>query len=418
MKSTPVRSFGKVFETSLGKSLGKVLGKALRCHLLCLIVLCVIVGCSDDSSDEEHIVSPYTEQTMEFFERSGSDVRPNVLETIEIDGERCILKKQTQAVRISLEKYTLETVPEQLAQGIEFDRLVVEPSGPVDPAVLEKILSAFGTINAEWLDLADLEIDDPSPYNDEHPRTPMCALNVDTFQVTTTPKTTIEWLQKRVVLSGFPIELVIDCMPNFGNLEVLDGFCAGEIISLMLYGIDNLDSLDCKLLREGPLPDELVLHSNTPTAPEISEQITRNMLSNRWHMLTVPVSVWHVLAESSAQYNSPVSADYLTIGLPLGGKLARTAVKKKQAEVENLVIEFHEDQPLVTRQDMTSALVWASRSFEGLQSLSIVSEPDAIDEADLASNNHFEITATPATAVVMVNQVLCGVARKRPRTLP
>ncbi|OAG31527.1 hypothetical protein NEDG_00002 [Nematocida displodere] len=149
MESNPVTSFGKVCK--------KIFEKTLWWPVLCLGVFCMGVSCADEVYVPEYITSLYTEQTMEFFERSCSDDWSNALKTVEKDGQRCLLKDQTQTIRISPEKYTLETVPAKLVEGIEFDTLIIRSSGPFDLAVLEKTLSSFGTINAYALELYKLD---------------------------------------------------------------------------------------------------------------------------------------------------------------------------------------------------------------------------------------------------------------------
>ncbi|OAG31295.1 hypothetical protein NEDG_01773 [Nematocida displodere] len=407
MKSTPVRSFGKVFETSLGK----VFGKALWCHVLCLIVLCVIVGCADEVSETEYIVSPYTEQTMEFFERSSADDWPIVLATVQIGKKKFIVRKQTRNLIIYLDKHTLRTVPKKLVKGIVFQWLTIDSNGPFDPAVLKKILCAFGTINAKWLKLRNLEIDEASSYNDKHPiirtltQAPKCVLNIESLQIYTTPKSSIEWLQERVVLSESPIGLLIDCRPDFGNLEVLDGFSATEIISLTLYGIDKLDSMDCKLLREGPWPDMLHLDCDTPTVPEISEQIIQNMLAKEWMGLRVPISVWKELMKPPAQAKR-LTADNLTIYLTPSQAQTLPPVGMNWTAAKHLRIDFRKDNSLVTITALEQTLDWVSRSFVGLEKID-VEGLYAPRVTDFVRSNIFDITTNPTLTRIRVCGISC-----------
>ncbi|OAG30416.1 hypothetical protein NEDG_02206 [Nematocida displodere] len=336
MKSTPVRSFGKVFETSLGKRLGRVIGKALRCRVLCLIVFCMAVGCADEVSVPEYIASPYTEQTMEFFEKSrpdlpkrngfGSADRQNMLVTVEIDGQRCLLKKQREIIYINPKNYTLETVPEHLVQGIEFNILTIAPGDEhkiarTNPDVLEKILNALGTICADTLLFYHLDLDGSgsgnkiqrmtrsvrrigrwSSGNFGRKETPELVpaitryiLSIKTLWIQHNTLPAIVWLQKRLNLSHCRINLTILGKLQLDNLEVLDGFDAGSIEALTLKYVKRLDSLECKLLREGPLPEELAISTTKPIFPKIPEQIAYKIIAKEWRCLEVPMVMWRNL---------------------------------------------------------------------------------------------------------------------------
>ncbi|OAG30265.1 hypothetical protein NEDG_02254, partial [Nematocida displodere] len=406
MKSNLVRSFGKVFETSLGKRLGKVLGKALWCHVLCLIVLCVIVGCADEVSEPNYIVSPYTEQTMEFFDRSRSDDWPNRLETVEIDGQRCILKKQTRVIFISLQNYTLETVPEKLVEGIPFFGLALGSDEPSDPAVLEKILSVFGTINAWLLELRNLEVR-VSSDNDEHPRPPRCVINANIFRISHTPKTTIEWVQKRLALSESQLLFIISCMPDFGNLEVLDGFSPACLVRLALHDIDKLDSLDCKLFREGPLPDELEISGNsTVTTPKISEEIIWNMLAKKkWVSLRMPVELWVELMKPSEQPKL-LRVGYLQIVFCPGSSIPTPVVGMDRVTAGYLSIRLTNAKNLLTITDAEQTLDWVSTAFVGLETL-IVDGPSGPELKYFIRSHTIDIPTIPTLKRIEVFDVEC-----------
>ncbi|OAG31269.1 hypothetical protein NEDG_02257 [Nematocida displodere] len=403
MKSTLVRSFEKVFETSLGKRLGKrlgkVLGKTLRCHVLCLIVFCMAVGCADEVSEPNYIVSPYTEQTMEFFERSGSDVWGNVLETVQIDGERCILKKQTQCLSIYLNKYTLETVPEHLAQGIEFSTLRIVPHmkstvAHFDPAVLERVLKLFGTICADTLIFYNLGFDDSrikkksqrmarlsgkfgrSETPEVAPPTTRCTLSIKTLVIQHNTTPAINWLQKRLDLSHCLINLKITGKLELENLELLDGFNARSIEALTLDDFKRLASLECKLFREGPLPDKLVISTPRPIYPKISEEIAGNIISKEWRLLVVPMPLWKELMKPS-ELPKHFTAVELRVTLCVNTPSPFPVMGISRATVTHLTIMFEEHNNLLTRTDLEQTLEWVSKDFEGLRVLQVeaVGEP-------------------------------------------
>ncbi|OAG30412.1 hypothetical protein NEDG_02234 [Nematocida displodere] len=397
MKSTPIRYFSNLFT------------RALRCHLLCLILLCVIVGRAEEVPEPEYIVSPYTKQTIKFFERSGSDDWENRLETVEIDREIHVNRFQPRCFSIYLNKYTLETVPEELVADIRFNRLTLESDGPVNPAVVEKILCAFGTINVSWLDLADLEIDDPSSDNNGHPRatpTPKCVLNAKELWITNTPKSSIVWLGERVGLVSSGIGLRISCGTDFGNLEVLDGFNAKRISRLTLYNIDNLDSLDCKLLREGPMLYVLIIYNNTTLTPKISEQIIQNILAKEWMKLKMPVSVLGELMKPSEQPKQ-LTADKLTIYLAPSQTQTLPPPGMNRLNAIHLAIIFRNDNHLLTGTDLEQTLEWVSVGFEDLEVLSVL-VPDAPPALkDFVRSHTFNITTIPTLTSIWVCGIEC-----------
>ncbi|OAG31160.1 hypothetical protein NEDG_01573 [Nematocida displodere] len=383
-------------------------------QLLCLSVLCVAMGCADEVSVPEYIVSPHTEQTIEFFNRGRLLAHHTRLETVQMGAETHVLKHQTQPIHINPQHYTLESVPEKLAPGIVFGSLLIDSNGQSDPVVLEKILGAFGTINACILELSslvfgamgvneniahrDIQGLDLSPLEDAPTSAPkpICVLNISNLMIFNTPKSTIKWFLDRVDLTGSRIELVLSCKADFGNLEVLDGFDAAGIKWLGLYDIDNLGSLDCKLLQEGPFPDVLDLDSRSGKTPKMSEQIIRNIVGNHWKGLVVPMKMWEELMEPSEQ-PIQLAADSLTIFL--GCESHIPTLRKGQATVNYLSIKFHDTKQTVTHQEISAVVEWASRSFGGLRIVNVETKPGAIDKTD----NQFELTTTHTTVIVKVN---------------
>ncbi|OAG30743.1 hypothetical protein NEDG_02263, partial [Nematocida displodere] len=311
------------------------------------------------------------------------------------------------------------------------DTLIIRSSGPFDLAVLEKTLSSFGTINAYALDLENLEDYKNMPkqgfgglyrgLSDSFDaledtltptRTPKCILNVKVLTIYATPKTTIEWLQERVDLSESPIKLAIHCMADFGNLDVLDGFDAAGVNWLALYDIDNLATLDCKLLREGPLPGVLELDSDNLPTPKMPEQVIRHITSKHWEMLGISVSVWEELIKLSEEYNRIITTDVLRVYLPSDGSLPTSPVVIGGPIITGtLSILFPSTKQTVTRQEITDMFDWASRSFGELENLSVDTKPGAIDETALVRSNQFVITTAPIAMCVRVNGVKCLVSR-------
>ncbi|OAG30418.1 hypothetical protein NEDG_02208 [Nematocida displodere] len=427
MKSTLVRSFGKVFETGLGM----VLGKALRCHMLCLIVLCVIVGCADEVSEPEYITSPYTKPTMDFFEKSGFEEWPNRLATVQIDKKRCILKRQPKTIYIFLQNYTLETVPQYLAREIEFSTLTITPRRKdkvtrTNPAVLEKILSALGTVCADTLVFSNLDLDGSGSENkiqrmghfgrketpEVAPPITRCILGIKTLWIRSNTLPAISWLQKRLDLSLCQINLKISGKLELENLELLDGFNAGYIEVITLEDFKRLDSLDCKLFRESPLPEELTISTTSPIFPKISEEIARNIISKEWNLLVVPLQVWTDLMSPGSSPKLFIAAN-LTVYIPQHGMFGEfknsslSTLGDDTATVKSLTFKIYTRRWLMSSTlTMAGIINWISREFRGLEELNVWGAPGE-DRFACIRENQVEITTNPTLKGIWVDGAEC-----------
>ncbi|OAG31294.1 hypothetical protein NEDG_01772 [Nematocida displodere] len=443
MKSKTVRSFGRVFETSLGK----VFGKALMCHVLCLIVLWVFVGCAEATaphSSLKHIVSPNTKQTIAFFERSRSDWS-NRLVTVEVGRKRCLLKKQPESTYIFLQNYTLETVPEQLAQEIEFDKLIIAPGDEdkvtqKDPRVLEKILSALGTIYADTLVFSDLDLDGlggksmiqrmarsvrrissqrssgrfgKSETPELAPPTTRCILSIRTLLIQHNTIPAINWLQKRVDLSRCRINLAIVGKLQLDNLEVLDGFNAERIKILTLKDFKKLGSLDCKLLREGPLPDKLTIWTTRPICPKISVQLARSILTKEWRLLVLPMQVWKELMKPG-ELPKHLTVAELTVYTPQHSMFTEflntspPPMGDNLATVKVLIFEFYIRHGLSFSPSIVPIIDWISRYFRGLERLVIEDAPGETDFCLFLQKNQVVFTTNPGLKTIEVGKFKCS----------
>ncbi|OAG32197.1 hypothetical protein NEDG_02116 [Nematocida displodere] len=400
-ESNPVRFFGKVCKKILG------------CQVLCLAVLFVAVGCSDsfsdpldssDSSESEHIDSPYTEQTIEFFEKGRCEEYPNGLKTIAIFEKRHILKKQFKKMCIYTQNHTLETVPDQLAQGMMFRKITLTTTHgdvPASLAVLEKILGAFGTLCADKLVFDNLPTNTETDGGENRlgnfeTTAPLakCILNVSRLHIFTNTAPAIKWIQERVDLSQCQTYLTIFGGLELDNLEALDGFNTEEILELTLKDFKRLDSLDCKLFREGSLPDGLYMHSKDTLTPKISDEVAKNMFAKYWVNLNIPMKIWEELMESNDQPEH-LTVALLRIALEPGCSIPTPVEEVKRVRVSSLTIDFNNWDSLVTTSHLEQTLEWVSTGFEGLVSLSVLARDAPPELTDFARNNRFVISTNP-----------------------
>ncbi|OAG32196.1 hypothetical protein NEDG_02115 [Nematocida displodere] len=284
-------------------------------HVLLFLALLSYIAHSTEeivqSSSPEHIVSPYTKQTIRFFSRSYFENHHSTLEIVKTHEETHILKKQRNSVVVSLQKHNLHSVPEKLVQGIEFSTLKITSAGPifpirVDSAVLNKILCALGSIVADSLELYGLDVNamNTSPSSIQRvawalvrhkkhktvPAPPTCILNIKQLLVTSVSSPTIKWFLAYSDMSQCRISLVISGGQELDSLEFLDDFKAAAIVELEILDILRLDSLDCKLLRDGPMPDVLTLGARTPISRTMSRQIHPNTNPNTGRFCLYPHS--------------------------------------------------------------------------------------------------------------------------------
>ncbi|OAG31299.1 hypothetical protein NEDG_01777 [Nematocida displodere] len=427
MESKPVRYFRKLLE--------RVLEKALKRQVLWICVLCLVVGCAEEVLGPGYIVSPYTEKTIEFFGRSGSDDWPNVLETIEIEGQKHVLRRQAGSIRINLSKYTIETVPDHLAQDIEFVDLTIRSCGQFDPVVLNKILTAFGTIYAATIRVCDLEDSclEPADNNTQlldmcapgmalegcasntlelPAQEPRCVLKIKHLRMFGTGISAIRWFQERVDLSQSWINLEIMGGLKLESLEVLDGFNALGVSIVWLTELASLDSMDCKLLQAGPLPDVLVIHTLVPVAARMSEEIVQNMLNKEWVGLNIPMNVFEELMKPSNQpknlsanklmvYTPRHSPDMEDLGTPL------PPMGDNQLLVESLTVYFYNTNGLATHTDLIKALSWTAGCVRGLVKLIVENQHPSTALEDFVKNNKVVIATNPALTSIRACNIEC-----------
>ncbi|OAG30431.1 hypothetical protein NEDG_02249 [Nematocida displodere] len=384
----------------------------------------MVVGCSDEESAPEHriwhIVSPYTKQTIEFFALSGRRGFLNELETTEVDGEDHICDYQGTEMTLYLSKYKLSTIPDVLVQGILFKDLTIVTTGDCDnlvgPVVLEKILKAFGTIDATTLtfnnQVSDKEAVTIEPldwyirrYGDVAPTFRCILNNVATLRIFSHEVPGIRWIQERVDLSNCRIDLEIVGYLELENLKLVDDFNADWIKSLTLGDIDQLDSLDCQLLQGDTLPDILDIYTWATLKPVVSDQIIQNIFANDWAGLAIPVSVWNQLMAQRGQ-SKKITAWELAIHVEGGTTIPIPEAKSTLLhQVKNLKIVFINDNEPVTVSDLKQTLEWVSTENVGLVSLNISAYDKSPELTAFARSHTIEITTNPNIKCIVV----CGV---------
>ncbi|OAG31086.1 hypothetical protein NEDG_01860 [Nematocida displodere] len=405
-----------------------------------LMVLLYMARCTEEpDTATNYITSSWTEQTIQFFSLSQSQGLYAGLETSQILGEPHILKRQSAPVHIILEAYTLESIPEELAEGIVFEALTIESISPdrENPArrlLMKKMLKSFGTICSRTLTLCNLDIHDlkvcaqitqqmnrglrflrglltskePEDKKPEH----RCILKIRNLNIVLVTTTTIGWWQRHLDLSQSRINLVMRGWVSSDSLEFLDRFKAKSIDRLEIYGLYKLKTMKCKLLQDGPLPNVLVLESLFYPDVDISPQIVQNMRSKHWKRLHIPMSAWGKLMNPSMHFGH-LTVDNLTISITSYREEAdRGLVRLPEfgdnlAMVKSLCLEFYRTDGFLTCNALLRALDWVSRQFRDLEVLALSSGYKLSTVTKFIEETQFVIETNPGLASIKVNGIEC-----------
>jgi len=116
---------------------------------LAILTLAALAAAALGAYEEE----PCTDQaTIDFFGISGFELITHTAKS-----QKGIAQDQ-RGIGIHLNKYALDTVPEQIVQGIAFKSLFIynayafwQQPQPLNKAVVEKVLGALGTVHADTL---------------------------------------------------------------------------------------------------------------------------------------------------------------------------------------------------------------------------------------------------------------------------
>ncbi|OAG32194.1 hypothetical protein NEDG_02113 [Nematocida displodere] len=431
----------------------------------CLLVLTIAVHCAEETAPNlhpDHILSPYTEQTLKFFSQSYSQQRPNNLKTGQRPEQAQILRKQTRPIHIILENYTLDLVPEKLAQGIEFSTLLListprhSPNHPeplftptrTSTAVLQRILSALGTICADSLEFHGVKVDFWSSIESMAQRLGRAARGVGDglyglgmldqatvptrhshsikgLKIIATTVSSIKWVQKHLDMSQCRINLAIWGLMDLDSLELVDGFNVAGVEELFVNEVLSLSSLECKLLREGPLPSVLVIESPFVTPFKISEKIIHQIVNNHWKLLRIHKCIWKRLMKPTKDTKPPkhLSADTLVIDMshfsgfhgfyltplpPMGNN---------QAIVKHLILSFHKFNSLIDCADIVRTLEWTSRHFRGLEKVRIGNEAEIWRPAPFVIRACVLLLTSPGLTSVRIANVECALYQKTKGTI-
>ncbi|OAG31718.1 hypothetical protein NEDG_00193 [Nematocida displodere] len=343
---------------------------------------------------------PLTTETMAFFATSGYPLRTYILH-----GKTTIDKDQWGDTTIHLNKYTVETVPDEIVQGIKFRHLNIRHPSEFRPwlhqpvrRVLEKLLRVLGSVQIDSLAVIglDMSLSEPtqtSPTQDTNslanaPKPTSSPTNPKTQDTANKPPrllklysnhiylkemngSSIQWLLARIDASECVLSLTIDRAYKIRNLLFLDVFNPKTLLKLCIWGTANLVSIDCALLKEQKVVDVLGLRGlkkRLYASPETLQAIS----SKHWAWIHVSPDLWRdIIAERRSQ---SFDVDYLTIPIDHGysldviyevGHQMKVSVKKLELR---LGPKYYNTR---TARSIKGLLLWAGVCFADTEEVEI-----------------------------------------------
>ncbi|OAG31087.1 hypothetical protein NEDG_01861 [Nematocida displodere] len=416
---------------------GRVGRKLANGPILCLIALLLLVRSAVEALDTgDYVTSPYIGQTIEFFSASCYRQYTNTFESAQTATTTYFLKKQGTKMNIAIDKYTLASVPEKMAHEFEFSAIRIVSSnqayGPntVNLAVLEKILSAFGRLCTSVLELGRIIIKDSAdmksstqdlaggvqavPHKDSTSggEVARCVLEIKSLKLLGTTEAAIKWFSARVDLSLSQIDLEIRDRMKMDSLEVLDEFNASRIVRLSILQLMVLRSLECKWLREGPLPSVLVIETFYLLSPNISGQIAQNILGTPWEQLRLSKQMWGEIVKQNNKQQT-IKVDSLVLHIPYFATSSEFQASllppmgETLASVTSLTINLHSGKKEVTPEVLTTTLESITRHFRDVVHISIAPGYKLSTVTKFIEETQFVIETNPGLASIKVNGIEC-----------
>ncbi|OAG28829.1 hypothetical protein NEDG_00968 [Nematocida displodere] len=278
-------------------------------------------------SDTQHI-----QQTLDFFEISDC-----MLHSRERSGKKYIATDQSMSYcQIDIGRYSLETIPDQMVQGMSFINLILENKDPrvdqpLHKKIVEKIFRALGSIKADILVLEDLNLSgtaQPVDVNSQidmgpsamginpetnNATTPTLKLQVSMLRMKNMTESSIRWVLGHIDVSECELSLCISSVPTITNLQFLDTFNPLVLCELHIRNAVNLTSIDCMFLKECKVMFSFTLGEMTKPVSASGETL-RGIAAKRWGFLAVPSEVWYAVVTVA---RSAVSVDRLRLSIDL-----------------------------------------------------------------------------------------------------
>ncbi|OAG30187.1 hypothetical protein NEDG_02272 [Nematocida displodere] len=350
-------------------------------------VLAVIVPiAASQNTDDPYIDIKDAAQTCVFFRRSG-----NTLKQYEVDGKVCIRKRQRLSpISIHIDMYTLQQIPDQIADALVFDHLIIRSTSnskrtPLNTEVVEKLLWFLRTVHTHKLTISGFKpvthtattIDMPT-LDDGRPSYvhPECQQPIPRLLKVYTKRLVLEsisedfatWILPRLDLKESVFSLHINQRVGISNLCFLDALNPGSLLTMHVYTGKGVGSIDCALLREQRVRDGLMV-KGPPNPIHASPDIMQAIASKNWAKLCVPVRLWCSIA---AVLQQPITIVDLTLDhmIPQYDPIMKAINHSPIVVVKTLNIRLNNrrTKPLAVKT-LRDIMAWINKYFACIENL-------------------------------------------------
>ncbi|OAG31298.1 hypothetical protein NEDG_01776 [Nematocida displodere] len=223
-------------------------------------------------------------------------------------------------------------------------------------------------------------------------------------------------------LSQSHISLKIDSKLELDSLELLDGFNAAGVEALLCYYFLRLDSLGCRLFREGPLPDVLIIYTQNNLNTKISEQIAHNIADKHWKKITLYAGTWEELMKPTER-PIHITLDILRLFVPCHGNAVElqnntfASMEDNLTTAKSLTLNIYNPNYLATATTLLRTLVWISMYFRDMDVLSIGYQETPLDLIYFIQTSQIEVINNPSLTSIKISNIECSVYQKQKKAI-
>ncbi|OAG30751.1 hypothetical protein NEDG_02145 [Nematocida displodere] len=312
-----------------------------------------------------YIESPYTPETLSFFERAGCP-----LKTITVGAQKHILTEQPGIMTLRLYNTGIRTIPGQLVSGMIFLNLTIIISAlkisKLPPQfVAYMFLTAIKVLVAKELLIFWCEDEDPVLITLE---TEHAKIFVETLVLEGMNNASIGWILDHNDFSKCDLNLRIQHSSRVKSLMFIDRLKCRTLQSLGLRGLPNLKVLACRALENGCVLNDLSLYLYSEELV-LPERVLLGIAGKSWSRLCVPKTVWDRLCNVttnrfnirtlSVQFNHYRHFENIQWFRPNNNARARPYV-------QNLNVILPLESTIENVEQIQNLLAWASDVFEGV----------------------------------------------------
>ncbi|OAG31164.1 hypothetical protein NEDG_01577 [Nematocida displodere] len=319
-----------------------------------------------------------TAQTLAFFKASEHDLLTQTSE-----GAIHIAPLQTDGKpEIYLSKYTVETVPDTMVQGLVFNSLTIKSDLPstdaVDHKVVEKMFRALGAVHAATFTLVRLNVAGAEESADppalgpgiDPPR--LLKVHTKNLVLRSIGEASAGWVLARLDLSES--ELVVIHLYNaetITTLQFLDKANPKAVAGLYVWRAEVLASIECALLRRQAIQDVFEL-SGAAAPVSASPETLQAIATKPWDRLALTGELWSQVASKICH---PFAVRYLTIAVEFVAELdsfwdARPEEKPSVNHLKLSLNNSHSKPKSAMKED--DLLEWSSACFMNTKTIMFV----------------------------------------------